>query len=245
MSRQSFVHSGKSADFLHYIYPFAGTFNRCILLWEEFMKKLIQSAWALVRENKRAYIVVNVVYYGLVVIFMIVAAFNRPLQDMLLETVGAAFMTGPLAAVGNAYVNAEVLKATGLTFLVNLVIGSLLYITLPSLIIPFLGFLLGTYRAMLWGLLFYPGHPDIGMIMLPHSITLILEGQAYILALFAVYLQGRAFLWPKSVGLETHGQGYVEGLKRTGRMYILVILTLAIAAVYEVLEVILIAKLIA
>jgi hypothetical protein len=207
------------------------------------MKKLIQSALALVQKNKRAYIVINVVYYGLVVIFMIVAAFNPSLQDMLLDAVGAAFMTGPLAAVGSAYVNAEVLKAIGLTFIVNLVIGSFLYITLPSLIIPFHGFLLGIYRAVLWGLLFYPGHPDIGMIMLPHSITLILEGQAYILALFAVYLQGRAFLWPKSVGLETHRQGYVEGLKRTGRMYILVILTLAIAAVYEVIEVILLARL--
>jgi hypothetical protein len=207
------------------------------------MKKLIQSAWALVQENKRAYIVINVVYYGLVVIFMVVAAFNRPLQDMLLDAVGAAFITGPLAAVGNAYVNAEVLKAIGLTFLVNLVVGSFLYITLPSLIVPFLGFLLGIYRAALWGFLFYPGHPDIGMIMLPHSITLVLEGQAYILALFAVYLQGRAFLWPKSVGLENHRQGYVEGLKRTGRIYILVILALAVAAVYEVIEVILIAKL--
>jgi len=207
------------------------------------MKKLIQSAWALVQENKRAYIVINVVYYGLVVIFMIVAAFNPSLQSMLLEAVGAAFMTGPLAAVGSAYVNAEVLKAIGLTFLVNLVIGSFLYITLPSLIIPFLGFLLGMYRATLWGLLFYPGHPDIGMIMLPHSITLILEGQAYILALFGVYLQGRAFLWPRSVGLETRGQGYIEGLRRTGKVYILVVLTLAVAAVYEVIEVVLLAKL--
>jgi hypothetical protein len=207
------------------------------------MKKYIQSAWALVQENKRAYIVINVVYYGLMVIFMIVAAFNPSLQSMLLDAVGAAFMTGPLAAVGSAYVNAEILKAIGLTFIVNLVIGSFLYITLPSLIIPFLGFLLGIYRAALWGLLFYPGHPDIGMIMLPHSITLILEGQAYILALFAVYLQGRAFLWPKTAGLETHMQGYMEGLKRTGRMYVLIILTLAVAAAYEVLEVILIARL--
>ncbi len=47
----------------------------------------------------------------------------------------------------------------------------------------------------------------------------------------------------QSVRLETHRQGYVEGLKRTNKMYILVILTLAIAAVYEVLEVVLIAKL--
>lgn len=207
------------------------------------MNNLIKSAWTLVQENKRPYIIINAVYYGLVVIFMIVSAFNRPLQDELLNTVGAAFMTGPLAAVGNAYLNAEILKAIGLTFIVNLIIGSFVYITIPSLIIPFIGFLLGIYRAVLWGLLFSPAHPDMRLIMIPHSITLILEGQAYILALFGVYLQACAFLWPKSVGLENRGQGYREGLKRTAKIYPLVILTLAIAAIYEVLEVGLLAKL--
>lgn len=206
------------------------------------MKNLYQSALALVRQNRRAYIVINAGYYGLVVIFMIVSAFNRPLQDELINTIGAAFMTGPLAAVGNAYVNAEILKAIGLTFLVNLVIGAFLYISVPSLILPFLGFLLGMYRAVIWGLLFSPAHPDMQLIMIPHSLTLLLEGQAYILALFGVYLQGRAFLWPKSVGLETHGQGYKEGLKRTGKIYILVTLTLAIAAIYEVIEVVLLSR---
>ena len=39
----------------------------------------IKSAWALVQENKRAYIVINVVYYGLVLIFMGVAAFKSSL----------------------------------------------------------------------------------------------------------------------------------------------------------------------
>ena len=207
------------------------------------MKNLVRSALTLIGENKRAYIVINAAYYGLVLIFMVVAAFNRPLQDMLLETVGAAFMTGPLAAVGSAYANAEVLKAIGLTFFVNLIIGSFLYITVPSLIVPFFGFLLGIYRAVLWGLLFSPVHPDMRIIMIPHSLTLILEGQAYILALFGVYLQARAFLWPQSVGLESRGQGYVEGLKRTGKIYVLVVLTLAIAAIYEVIEVVLLAKL--
>jgi len=203
----------------------------------------IRSAWALVQENKRAYLVINGLYYGLVVIFMGVAAFNRPLQDELLRTVGQGFMTGPLAVVGEAYLNAEVFKAIGLTFLVNLLLGSLAVITLPSLFIPFIGLLMGVYRAILWGLIFYPGHPDLQMIMIPHSLTLILEGQAYILVLLGVYLQGRAFLWPKSVGLESRWQGYQEGLKRTGKIYLLVLLTLVIAAIYEVLEVVWMAKL--
>lgn len=206
------------------------------------MMAQFNSALDLVRSSRRSYLVMNAVYYGLVVVFMIVAVFNRPLQDMLLETVGQAFMTGPLSAVGSAYINAQVFRAISLTFLVNLFIASLLYITVPSLIIPYIGILMGIYRAILWGLIFSPGHPDMQMIMIPHSITLILEGQAYILAMFGVYLQGTAFLFPKTVGLERRGQGYREGLKRTGKIYILIVLMLLIAAVYEVVEVLIMAK---
>lgn len=204
--------------------------------------KLIKEAWELVRANRRAYIIINAVYYGLVVVFMVVAAFNRPLQDQLLASVGESFTSGPLSAVGSAYVNAEVLNAIGLTFLINLVLASFLQITIPSAIIPFSGFLIGVLRAVLWGLILSPAHPDLRMSMIPHSITLLLEGQAYILVLLAAYVQGRALLWPKTAGVEGHGRGYVEGLKSTGKLYVLVILILAAAAVYEVIEVVLMIK---
>ena len=78
-------------------------------------------------------------------------------------------MTGPLSVVGQAYVNAQVFTAILATFLVNLFIGSFGTITLPSLIIPFSGFLIGIYRAVLWGLLLSPAHPDMRLIMIPHS----------------------------------------------------------------------------
>jgi hypothetical protein len=204
----------------------------------------IKSAWAMVKEHKRAYLFFNVLYYGLVLIFMGVAAFNPALQDELIRTVGEGFASGPLAMVGEAYLNAEVLKAIGLTFVVNLLVGSLVSITIPSLVIPFVGLLLGVYRAILWGLIFYPGHPDMQIVMIPHSLTLILEGQAYILVMLAAWLQGRAFLFPKSAGVESFGRGYLEGLKRTGKVYILVTLTLLVAAVYEVIEVILLARMV-
>ena len=203
---------------------------------------LLKSAWAVVKENRREYISMNIIYYGLVAIFMVIAAFNRPLQDGLIKTIGEAFLSGPLALVGSAYLNAEVLKAIALTFLVNLFIASVLYITLPSLIIPFLGLLLGIYRAVLWGLIFSPLHPDMQLVMIPHSLTLILECQAYILVMFAAFLQGRSFLWPKTAGVEGHGRGYLAGLQLTGKVYVLVVLTLLAAAIYEVIEVLLLAK---
>ncbi len=207
------------------------------------MKNLLKSAWGLVQENRRAYILINAAYYGVVIICMVYVAFNQKLQEELLNAVGAAFMTGPLSFVGQAYVNVKVLTAIGATFLVNLLIGSFGTITIPSLIIPFSGFLMGIYRAAIWGLLLSPAHPDMRILMIPHSITLILEGQAYILTLLATYIHGRAFLWPKTVGLESHVKGYLEGLKRTGKIYLLVILTLAIAAIYEVAEVAIMVKL--
>lgn len=206
------------------------------------MKDLIKSAWGLVQENRKAYITLNVVYYGLVAVCMVYVAFDQELQKSLLDQIGAAFMTGPLSFVGQAYVNTQALTAILATFFVNLLLGSLAVITLPSLVVPFSGILVGVYRAIVWGLLLSPANPNLRLVMIPHSITLILEGQAYILAMFAAYLQGRAFLFPGTVGLESRAKGYVEGLKRTGKLYALVVLTLAVAAIYEVAEVIIIIK---
>jgi len=56
--------------------------------------------------------------------------------------------------------------------------------------------------------------------------------------MLAAYVQGCAFLNPHSVGLESRVQGFLEGFIRTGKICLLVILTLAVAAVYEVIEVV-------
>ena len=129
---------------------------------------LLRRSWAIVRENRRAYLVINAVYYGLVAIFMVYVAFNRPLQTMLINAAGGAFSEGLLAPVGAAYGGGNPWAATALTFVVNLLMGSLLTITVPSLIVPFSGLLMGVYRAVLWGLLLSPAHPDLGLRMAPH-----------------------------------------------------------------------------
>jgi hypothetical protein len=205
--------------------------------------KFIRQALAIVKENYQVYILINVIFYGLVAIFMVVAAFNQPLQKQLITLIGQGFSQGPFTPVGKAYASGQVLVAMILTFVVNFFIGCLIDLTLPSLIVPFSGMLIGITRAILWGFLLSPASPQLRYAMIPHSLTLLLEGQGYILALLAVYVQGRAFLWPRSVGLESHGKGYLEGLKRTGLLYILVAITLLAAAVYEALEVILIVPL--
>lgn len=204
--------------------------------------RLIHNAWSIVRANWRAYIIINVVYYGIVAAAMIYVSFNPELQKSLLDLVGQAFTEGPLTAVGEVYMGGQVLAAIGLTFAVNLLVGSFIYITLPSLFIPFLGLGMGVVGAIMWELL-SPTSPDMRMTMIPHSLTLILEGQGYIIALLAAYVHGKSFLMPRRSGIEASGveahlQGYMLGLKQTGWLYVLIVLVLAAAAVYEALEVI-------
>ncbi|HUW58856.1 MAG TPA: hypothetical protein VMZ92_19625 [Planctomycetota bacterium] len=104
--------------------------------------------------------------------------------------------------------------------------------------IPFSGLLVGGWRAALWGLILSPASPDMRLPMIPHLLTLILEGQAYVLTMLAAYVQGNAFLRPRSVGTESHWRGYWLGLKDSARLYLLIILVLAVAAAYEAVEVI-------
>lgn len=189
-----------------------------------------------IRAHRRAYLGINLFYYALIVVGMMYAAFDPAVQQTLLQQVGTAFTQGPLQAVTDAYVNTQIVQATALTFVVNLLVGCFATITLPSLVIPFSGFLMGAYRALLWGLIYSPTTPQMQFILIPHSLTLLLEGQAYVLALFAAYVQGRAFLSPRSVGRTSHREGYWIGVKLTAQLYVLIVVVLLIAAVYEVLE---------
>ena len=195
-------------------------------------------ALAVVQENRRAYITFNAAYYGFVIAAMIYVAFNPEVQQQLLATVSESFSRGALSIARQAYEESRVLPAILATFLINLLLGSLAQLSLPSLLIPFSGLLVGFYRALMWGLLLSPASPELALPMLPHSITLILEGQAYVLVMLAIYSHGKAFLFPRSVGAGNHRNGYLEGLKQHGYLYVLVTLLLLIAAVYEALEVI-------
>jgi hypothetical protein len=204
----------------------------------------LQRVWSVIQEEKEAYIYLNILYYGLVVLGMVyVTFFNPGLQETLMQAAGQAFTEGPLGAIGNAYGGGQVIHSMILTFIVNLFLGSMLEMSLPSLIIPFSGLLMGVYRAILWGLLLSPSNPGLAGPMIPHSLTLLIEGQAYILVMLAIYIHGKAFVRPEAYGVTSRLQGYLEGLRRTGWIYILVAILLAIAAVYEALEVIYLAPL--
>jgi len=198
---------------------------------------IIQNAIAVVKQYWKTYASINVLYYGLTAACMIYVSANPAVQKMLMASALTSFTSGPLAFVGQAYSGGQVIWTSAVTFLVNLILGTAIEITLPSLIIPFSGLLMGILRAGLWGLMLAPTTKTMALAMIPHSLTLILEGQGYILALLAVVIQGKAFLFPKSEGTASHIEGYKIGFVKTAKLYVLVVGMLLVAAIYEAIEV--------
>lgn len=201
---------------------------------------LLSEALGLIKTHRRAYLLSNLIFYGLIPVGMGIAFADPSIQTTLLGGVEQATGEGGvLAGVASAYGDQKVVLAVALTFLVNLLLGSFVEISLPSLIVPFLGWVMGVIRALTWGVLFAPSldQPLTALGVLDGLMLvglLFLEGQGYVLALFGTVIQGKAFLFHRREGAETRWQGYLLGLKRTGLIYVLVAIVLLIAAIYEV-----------
>jgi hypothetical protein len=181
---------------------------------------------------------VHLAYFGLAVAAAVVMYDLAEVQTALMGLLHGQIADERtlLGVMGKSYSSGSMPLAAAVTFLVNFFIGSLACITLPSLVVPGVGSLLAAYRALLWGALLAPTLHSLSYIMLPHSWTILLEGEGYILATFF------ALLIPIYICQPSLGGGV---LKRYGRALLmnlagnlLVAVVLLAAACYEATEVI-------
>ena len=111
--------------------------------------RCLRKATQPLRDDLRAYARINVLYYGLIALGMVVAWIEPSIQDQLLADSGQSLEQGVLAPVADACERGDFVLAGALTFAANLVLGSILWMTLPSMVIPFVGLASGALRAFL------------------------------------------------------------------------------------------------
>ena len=181
----------------------------------------------------------NLVYFGTVLLFMLLAYAVPEFQFCFLTNLSSQIEQGSgiLGIAGKAYMSKNILRAAVTTFAINFPFGSLLCITLPSVVIPGSGILVAGLRSALWGFLLAPSFSFLSMMMLPHSLTLLLEGHGYVIAAFFGVLV-LVYLFRSAEG-PTVGRRYGRALMMNVRGNLLVIIVLVVAAIYEAVEVIL------
>lgn len=122
-------------------------------------------------------------------------------------------------------------------FLSNLVLSAFVVVTLPGLVFFPLSSVTMVLRAILWGLLIYPLPSWAFIVALP---TLILEGEAYVLAAVAGTTWGMSWLKPSWI-YKGEKISRFDALKMASKecqhLYFFVILLLFVGAVVETLTI--------
>ena len=190
---------------------------------------LLRNISHLIRENRRAFVGLNLLYFGLTVLAMVLVSARPELIGAIRGWIKARFNPELLNAVAQGMVYRAIL----LTFINNFLYGTIFAISLPSLVIPFLGIFIGLVRALLWGLALSPADPSFRMHFLVQIPTWLLEGEGYVLAMFAVFVLWRNCFWPHRAEAKNSIEGYRAGLRQSLPLYAGVLILLAAGAVYE------------
>lgn len=194
------------------------------------MKNLLKELLSILRENWQPYFWISLFFYGIIVMVVILSQNDPEAHMKALIAAGNSAESGPLSFVKDAYyLNRNIPLAIFYTFSINLIFGALVYIALPSLIIPFAGILAIFFRGFLWGL-----SNGFALFTWDHLGVVILEGQAYILTALAAYLLAVRFINPARYNFKSHKEGYMAGLKIMGRISALAAAVLLLSACFEV-----------
>jgi hypothetical protein len=223
-----------------------------------------------IQRRPRLVWIVHLVYFGLVILGALVAYELPELQMFLMRSIRDQIggKSGPLAAAGRAYMSGSIPRAAAVTFLVNFVLGTVAMITLPSMIVPGAGVIVAAFRGYSWGVVFGPSFVPTAWAMLPHSWTMLLEGEGYILATFFALLIPLSLIAPAPAQVPTDPETeenpdpfaavppapkpnpvsltvldrFLRALLLNAQGLVLVALVLVVAALYEATEIILLMR---
>lgn len=193
--------------------------------------RILRTATQIIRTHRRAYLLLNALAYGLLLVGLAVG--------MLFPELNAA-RTGSMDDSGETDQVVSLLETPWLfavaIFGVNIVRVALATILLPSLVVPFAGIVLFAHFALETGITLAPVDHASATTLIPHSLTIVIELQAYVLLLMGAYLLGRAWLRPQSLGLDNRRQGYLHGLRQIGWLAVPALALFVVGAVYEALS---------
>ena len=174
--------------------------------------KMIHDITGIFKKDWKLFLATNVFYFGLILIGALIALADPQMQRSLFDLAGTGLSSGPLSSVGDAYHSGSVPYAAAVTFVTNLFLGTLVEITIPSLIFPPWALFMGFVRSLMWGIMLVvpvEGIYPIGRA-LPHYLTLLLEGEGYVVAIFACVRQIKALLNPKDFGTDSRMKAYLS-----------------------------------
>ena len=205
---------------------------------------LIDDLIEIFKKDWKLFLAVNAIYFGFLLIGGVIALFIPETQAAVLAVLAEQLQSGTLSPVAKAYGTGNLVNAAISTFSNNFMMGTVYGLILPSLLFPPYALIMGCLRSLTWGIAFaLPyGHMTLRVVV-PHYLTLLIEGEAYVIAIFGSLRQIEGLIWPLRVGETSRIGGYLRAVSDNMRFLILVAIILAVGAIYEAFELLYIAGL--
>jgi hypothetical protein len=184
---------------------------------------------ATVLQNWRPYLLLNIAVYGFFVLGVLYSLLDPGVHKDLASSLSGGFRIGDQARFARLTLVDRNFVLLTVAIFANNMAAAVVFIILPSLLIPFAGIVLVCGHIFIVGAAL---GPNLALDPLRVGVV-VLEEQAYILASLSVFVLGSRFVFPKTYGALSPLKGYLAGLKSMGLISLLVPCVLFTAAVYE------------
>ena len=178
----------------------------------------------------------NALYFCVIVIGATIALMSPSLHLSMIQYIGASTIAGPSGS--NVPANTtEALTAAAYAFATSFFVNTLGMITVPSIVLPIWAPIIGAARFFIWGVTYVS--PLDGVLtpgkLLPQYLAMLLEGEAYVIAIFACVRQLSVALASADMGFRRALKEYIKAVFDNLKLLIIVVILLAAAALYQAL----------
>lgn len=192
------------------------------------MRSLVRRPVQIIRNDLRPFLLLNAGAFGILLVGMVLGlAFPQLVQGQAANFQESGQTDLVLRVFQTPWLFALVILGVN-TFTVGAAL-----IVLPSMVVPFVGLALFAWKALNIGMALAPTTPTLWVGFIPHSLTVLIEFEAYVLLLLGAWILGRSWLRPETIGATTRRRAYVLGLQRLGLLGLSAFALLVVGAVWE------------
>jgi hypothetical protein len=192
------------------------------------------------KKDWKLFVASNVFLFGLFVLGALVGLAFPAVHDRLVQWVEQVTTTGTIGTVSNTLERGDIWLGTWQIFSHNYFVTVVLA-AIPSLVFPPWILLLFGIQFFAFGIVYsIPSMINNPVTIIPVLGTLLLEGEAYVIAIFATMRLVVALIWPRRFGEQSAIKAYLKAVVDNAKLLVVAGIVLAVAALYEAATIVLI-----
>jgi hypothetical protein len=192
------------------------------------------------RKDWKLFVASNVFLFGLFVLGVLVGFAFPDIHNQLVRWIEQVTTTGPVGTASKTLEAGDIWLGTWQIFSHNYFV-TIVLAAIPSLIFPpWILIVFGT-QFFAFGIVYsIPAMIHDPVKIIPVLGTLLLEGEGYVIAIFASMRLVVALIWPRRFGERSAIKAYLKAVADNAKLLIVAGILLAVAALYEATSIVLI-----